>query len=199
MYGLINRAIQRFVIDTYGSVCWEAAMLRSDLGLSGFEAMLSYDTATTGAVVDAVAGELGRPVAEVLEDIGTYLVSHPNSEAVRRLLRFGGEDFTEFLHSLEDLPDRARLAVSDLDLPQLELSEYGLGCFRLSFSAGLDGFGHAMIGLLRSMADDYGALVLLAHNVGEGASGEMIEITLIDAGFATGRSFVLAGQGGAGQ
>ncbi len=61
----------------------------------------------------------------LLEDLGTYLVSHPNVQGLRRLLRFGGAGFIDFLHSLDELHDRARLAVPDLDLPQLELRDHG--------------------------------------------------------------------------
>ena len=106
------------------------------------------------------------------------------------MLRFGGEDFVEFLHSLDDLPDRARLAVADLDLPQLELREHASDRFSLTVSARIDGFGHVMIGMLRTLADDYGALVLLDHRGGQ-RGFEVVDITLIEAGYASGRAFDL--------
>ena len=58
---------------------------------------------------------LGRPVAGMMEDLGTYLIMNPSFPAVRRLLRFSGVTFLDFLHSLDDLPDRVRLAVPDSD------------------------------------------------------------------------------------
>lgn len=190
MHGLVNRTIQRFVTDTYGQDSWDSVADAARLGFSDFEAMLTYDEALTEDVLGACCAVLDKPIAEVLEDIGTYLVSHPNAEAVRRLLRFGGEDFVEFLHSLDDLPDRARLAVADLDLPQLELREHAPDRFSLTVNARIEGFGHVMIGMLRSLADDYGALVLLDHRGGQ-AGFETVDITLIEAGFAQGRSFDL--------
>jgi hypothetical protein len=127
--------------------------------------------------------------------LGTYLVSHKNVEALRRLLRFGGVTFEEFLHSLDDLPDRARLAVSDLELPKLELREHAPGMYSLNCSSDLQvfgaNFGHVMVGLLRAMADDYGALVLLEHQGGQLGS-ETISINLLESSFAEGRSFLLA-------
>ena len=47
-----------------------------------------------------------------------------------------------------------------------------------------------MMGILRTMADDYGALVLLDHD-GSDAGTETIAITLIEQEFAEGRRFEL--------
>ena len=41
MHGLINRAIERFIRDTYGRDVWALIVARAGLGFSEFEAMLS--------------------------------------------------------------------------------------------------------------------------------------------------------------
>jgi hypothetical protein len=110
-------------------------------------------------------------------------------------LRFGGGDFVEFLHSLEDLPDRARLAVDDLPLPQLELCEHTTDHFSLTVTSQPAGFGAVMLGVLRAMADDYGALVILEYFAATEGS-ERIEIQLIEAAFAAGRGFELGARAG---
>lgn len=190
MHGLINRAIERFVRDTYGRDIWGQVTRQADFDFTEFEAMLTYEPDVTTQVLDAVAHVLDRPEADVLEDIGTYLVSHPKVEALRRLLRFGGQTFTEFLHSLDDLPARARLAVSDLELPQLELREHGSEQFSLTCRGSRPGFGHVLVGLMRALADDYGALVLLDHK-GARDGAEIIEIKVLTMAHASGRSFDL--------
>lgn len=195
MHGLINRALQTFVCQTYGGACWQRVTEAAELGFTEFEAMLMYEEDQTLGVLDALCADLGRPQAELLEDLGTYLVSNPTVEALRRLLRFGGETYVEFLHSLDDLPDRARLAVDDLHLPSMELREQVAGQFSLSCGPGLPGFGWVMMGVLRTMADDYGALVLLDHE-GQRDSAEVICITLIETAFAEGRSFELGARAG---
>jgi hypothetical protein len=190
MHGLINRAIQCFVTDSYGTDKWVEAARLADLDFVEFEAMLIYDDEITPRVLDAVSFVLKRPRDEVMEDIGTYLVSHPNVESLRRLLRFGGVTFVEFLHSLDDLPDRARLAVSDLHLPRIELRDHAPARFSLVCDSPIAGYGHVMMGILRTMADDYGVLALLDHQ--GGANGvETISISLIETEFAEGRVFEL--------
>lgn len=195
MHGLINRSLQGFLRDTYGPVTWSLVAREARLGFDSFEPMLSYDAGLTTAVLAAACKVLGRPVESVLEDLGTYLVSHPNTEAVRRLLRFGGVTFEDFLHSLEDLPERARLALPDLDLPGLELAETNYAEYRLMIDAAFAGTGQVMVGLLRAMADDYGALVLLDWG-SDGAGREIIQIKLLDHRHSTGRAFDLAGWAG---
>lgn len=196
MHGLILRTFQVFVQDTYGQSTWEAITGHAQFEAGDFEAMLNYPTETFDAIIAATEIELGKSGDLFLEDVGTYLVSHPNSEGLRRLLRFGGVDYIEFLHSLDDLPDRARLAVADLVLPDLELRDMGQNTFRLTVGEGLPGFGFVMVGVLRAMADDYGALVLL-NAEGVGVGEQEVDITLVESAFAAGRAFDLAAGGGA--
>ena len=77
--------------------------------------MLSYDDQLTYDVIDALCVELDRPRLDLLEDLGTFLVSHPRMERLRRLMRFSGETYLEFLLSLDDLPDRVRLAAMNMN------------------------------------------------------------------------------------
>ncbi len=191
MHGLINRSIQCFLRDTYGPALWARVAERAGVGAGGFEAMLSYDDALTDAVLSEASEALSRPRDGLLEDLGTYLVSNPSFESLRRLLRFSGVGFEDFLQSLDDLPARGRLAVPDLELPQLELSDLGDGHYALACTGPHRGFGHVMVGVLRAMADDYGALVLLDH-VGTHGDTERIEVELLDHQFAEGRAFRLA-------
>lgn len=192
MHGLMNRAIECFVRDTYGRRTWCGIARAAGLEEPSFEAMLTYDDAITEAVLAAAVDELDKPLEVFLEDLGTYLVSHPTTEALRRLLRFGGVSFYEFLNSLDELRGRARLAVSDLDLPELELHEEGDGTFLLYCRYHRPGFGHVLTGILRAMADDYGALVLL-DMVEQRDDVEILSLAVMEAAFAEGRRFHLAG------
>ena len=190
MHGLINCAVQCYVSDSYGTDKWLEVAREADLDFVDFEAMLIYDAALTPRILDASAKVLDRPRADIMEDMGTFLVTNPNVQALRRLLRFGGVTFVEFLHSLDDLPDRVRLAVADLHLPKIELLDHNEARFSLVCDATITGFGNVMMGMLRTMADDYGALVFLEHD-GSVAGVETVSITLIEQEFAAGRSFEL--------
>ncbi|MAM62832.1 heme NO-binding domain-containing protein [Maritimibacter sp. UBA3975] len=191
MHGIICRSFESFVRSAYGNQVWGEAAAGLDVPREGFEPMFHYDDDVVTALVAACAATLGKPCEALLEDFGTHLIAGMSSDRVRRLLRYGGIDYEDFLHSLDDLPGRAALAVPDLSLPELELEELDPGQYRLYCRAGIDGAGHVITGLLRALADDYGVLALLDHK-GRRDGAEVICIRLLEAAFSKGRRFDLA-------
>jgi hypothetical protein len=191
MHGLINRAVQCFLRDTYGTERWLQVARAAGFGSDGFDTMAVYDQSVTDALLDAAARQLDRPRDVMLEDLGTYLVSHPTVEPLRRLMRFGGATFMDFLLSLEDLPGRSRLAVPEIDIPELALEAAETDVFLLACRSPLRGAGHVLMGLLRAMADDYGALALLDHQ-GARDGAEWLRIHVLETSFAPARRFDLA-------
>ncbi|MCL4675508.1 MAG: heme NO-binding domain-containing protein [Pararhodobacter sp.] len=199
MHGLINKSIQSFLAESFGTAAWheiaQASGVAQQLGPDGFEPMQLYDDGLTEAVLAAAVLALRRPRECLLEDLGTYLISNERLEPLRRLLRFGGVSFTDFLYSLDDLQGRSRLAVPELALPDLCVDEIGTGQFTLSCRGALPGFGHVLVGILRTLADDYGALAVLEHQgcVMPGGA-EVITIEVHDPAFHAGRRFDLAAE-----
>ena len=187
MHGLMNRAIQCFLRDTYGVDSWAAVAGQAGIGAEGFEAMMVYPEGVTESLLAAACRHLGKPRDAILEDIGIWLVS---VERLRRLMRFGGVDYHDFIDTLEELPGRAQLAVPDIGLPVLRVVPHAQGRFTLTCQ-GPEGFGHVFAGVLRAMADDYGALALIDH-AGADDTGETIEVELLDARYTQGRAFSLA-------
>lgn len=188
MHGLINRSLQSFLRDTYGADRWAQVAELACVQPEGFEAMLSYDDALTDQVLAAATETLNRPRDGLLEDLGMFLVA---LEPLRRLLRFGGVNYVDFLQSLDELPDRARLAVTDIGLPDLELEAFGPTSFALRVGAGHSGFVPVFAGVLRAMADDYGAFALV-DVADQTAEPDTIRIELLETQFASGRAFDLA-------
>ncbi|MCV6598114.1 MAG: heme NO-binding domain-containing protein [Mangrovicoccus sp.] len=191
MHGLVFRSFESFILNSYGQTTWIQVADKAGIPRQGLQSLAEYDDELALDILDAASETLGRPGSDILEDLGTFLVSNPTTEALRRLLRFGGASFAEFLQSLDELPDRARLAVSDLVLPQLELRDNTPGSFNLTCYWDHPGPGHVLVGMLRTMADDYGALVLLEY-VGADNGKETISIKLLDQEFTQGRDFHLA-------
>lgn len=192
MHGMINRAIKVFLQETYGADLWSGVARDAKLEDGRFETMHSYDASATDRVLAAATARLDLPSTMLLEDLGTFLVSQPMTEPIRRLMRFGGEGFLDFLFSLEDLPERIRLVLPDLDLPELELAEPWPGAFLLNCRGGWPGAPHVLLGVLRALADDYGALVLLDMS-SAARDAHVISIQLLDPRFSEGRAFTLKG------
>jgi hypothetical protein len=191
MYGLVNRALQRFICSSYGESAWIEISEASGLRLDEFEPLLLYPDQLTETIVGAAALRLRQGPDDLLEDLGTFLVSHPSYEAARRLLRFGGSDFVEFLQSLDELPDRARLALPGLDFPRIVVDMPLPGRTVLVCGGGLPGFSRVLTGLLRGLADDYGTLAMIDHT-GFGGGEARIVVDIHNASFAQARRFDLA-------
>ena len=191
MHRLASKAIERFVSDAYGDEVWSEIADQALPGEGAFEPMILDDPWITDAILDAAEAKLGKPRELILEDLGGYLVSHHRSEPLRRLLRFGGTDFRGFLWSLEDLPDRLRLAFSPINVPALELHEFGGREMMILVEARYPGTGFVLTGLLRGLADDYGALATIEHR-GNFRGFERVTVAIHDPKFAEGRPFDLA-------
>lgn len=189
MHGLVNRGLQSYLAENHGVEFWEN--LTQSLGLeSRFEALLNYDDQVTEVLLFGAAAALKRPKKEILEDFGIYLVTASATHSLRRLLRFGGVDFPDFLASLNDLPGRVRLAMPDLQLPPLDVrnvtdTEYELHC-----GPQMLGLSYVLMGVLGALADDYGALVQLEHK-SRSQHGDILSIRVFDTKFSDGRKFSL--------
>ncbi|RLJ59334.1 heme-NO-binding protein [Litoreibacter meonggei] len=193
MYGLVHRALQCFAQDIYGDALWDKVVAEAGHQLYEYEAMLPYPDDHLDDVLLALSDQLEKTPTQVLEDVGAYLVTHKRMETVRRLLRFGGTSFEEFLLSLDDLHDRVKLALPDLGLPQLEVEAHSGTSFSVLVKFDRPGFGAVLLGILRAMADDYGALVVL--DLERSALGveviERVMVELFEAEFAADRGFGL--------
>ncbi|MFN4203403.1 MAG: heme NO-binding domain-containing protein [Tabrizicola sp.] len=187
MDALLLRSLQNYVLDTFGQARWQDICDAAGQPGLTFEPMLRYAPGLADRIAQIAAEVLCRPVAAIWEDVGTYLVTSPDREGVRRLLRFGGVSFSDFLHSLEELPGRARLALPDLDPPEILLSELGSDRFELRCRSHLKGIPRVLTGMLTAMADDYGALCLI-----EAGKDEVITISVLDCRHSQARTFDLA-------
>jgi len=187
MDALLLRSLQNYVLDTFGSAKWHEICVIADQPSQTYEPMLRYESGLADRVADIVSRVLGRPVEAIWEDVGTYLVTNPEREGARRLLRFGGVSFSDFLHSLEELPARARLAMPKLEAPEVILDEVGPDRFELRCRSHIRGVQRVLIGVVTAMADDYGALCLI-----ETGAEDCIKIAVLDTRHATAKAFELA-------
>lgn len=191
MHGMINRALQGFIIETYGRDVWAEVRTIADLRFEEFEAMLHYDDAMTVNCFTAATQVMHQHEPAVLEDLGTFLITHRPLDPLRRLLRFGGTSFTDFILSLDELADRGRMAMPDIEMPEITVIQDDAYNFRLRAQWKLPGIGPVLLGALRAMADDYGALVTLSLDKRE-ENAECLRIVVHDTNHAQGRDFVLA-------
>jgi len=191
MIRVVNRMIHAFIIDGWGKSTWRAAVQEAGMPLRVFDLMLDDPPGETLRVLVGLSARLGRSMDCLLEDFGTYLVAHPSWAPLRRLLRFCGTDYRDFLLSLDELPERVSLALPDIVLPPMSVEVGENDVFHLRIGGGVPGIGALAVGALRGMADDYGALVLLEAGV-EAANGSVtVTVRLLDDRYAEAKAFSL--------
>ena len=190
MLGVVNKVIEAFVCQRYGDGLW--ADLLIDVSLPGyeFEAMLTYDDGITYDLIDRLAKRQSKMHQDVLEDIGGYLVAEDSQASIRRLLRFGGATFEDFLLSLDDLNDRVALALDILEMPTIRVVPLSAEKVHIHVDPKWHGFSDVLVGLLRALADDYRALVFMDRLSGAETT-ECIEVILIDHHHSAGTRFEL--------
>jgi len=183
MHGLVNRCIEAFLRGSYGGALWERIAARANVDPGGFLTWGESPDRITHALVIASARRLDKSVPELLEDIGAWL---SGQEQIRRLLRFGGANFEEFVESLHEMPGRIRLVVPDLELPSLSVASDGAGNYCIIADIYQPGFMRVLAGMLRGMADDYGALAIIS------AARDRIDLHIALPDYASKRRFELA-------
>lgn len=191
MHGLVNRLIEEFLRARYGESLWRKVALACEVDPRGFHTLRAHPDRLTRQLMTTAAAEIGVNVGDLSEDVGAWLVQ---LEPVRRLLRFSGRDYTEFLLALEQLPGRAEMVVPNLGLPTLTVIEEGGDQFVVHINGAPGLWAYLLAGVLRQMADDYGALALITVDKARG--GILVEVP--DGDFAHGRSFDLVAGAGAG-
>lgn len=188
MQRLVVRAIEEFLRDTHGDALWTRVVADCDArtreGVTGSAPVPRDREQQIHQLLSVTAERLRRPVGELFEDMGAWLARR---EAIRRLLRFSGRDFRDFLMRLEELPGRAHFVIPDLDMPQIEITLQSNQSLRLSFPHSAPGWSEILAGVLRVMADDYGTLALIE------VKGDEVHVQISDDAFAEGREFRLVG------
>jgi hypothetical protein len=188
MEGLINRSLESFLRSSYGDALWQDVVLRAGIGPRELLALTGPQLHVARRLVIAAARQLEKSPGEVLEDMGGWLV---RLEPIRRLLRFSGPDFSEFVLSLDELPGRARLILPDLAVPDVTVTRLGRGGFRIGSKRMGRGWIWALAGMLRGMADDYGTLALIM------VAGNWITLSIVLEDHGAARPFALAPDDGA--
>ena len=192
MLGVVNKAIEHFIRATYGDRVWHDAAEHALVSDHDIEPMLMYSDEITYHLIDGLIQTTGKPRQDVLDDLGTFLVTPPHGRIVRRLLRFGGATFDDFLISMGDLNDRVALALPDLDLPTISVDLCVTDRAVITVENRIHGFANVLQGLLRAMADDYGTLVFI--DIGEcDEKTSQIVVILSEQNIAQGAEFNLAG------
>lgn len=124
----------------------------------GFFLLQSSSDSITATLVDEASKVLKKPSGELVEDLGGWLTRR---EPIRRLLRFSGRDFSEFVEMLGDFPNRVVMIIPSLKAPRIVVTMRSAQHYEVVVDSDTDIWPVLLAGILRGMADDYGALAVI--------------------------------------
>lgn len=158
MNGLINRSFELFVREGHGDRVWERLARQAKVDPRGFLLLQHFPDSMTHALFAEAAKIFRKPADELAEDLGGWLTRR---EPIRRLLRFSGRDFPEFIESVSEFPDRASMLIKSLKIPRIQVMAHSRSLYHVEIDSDTGILTMLMAGVLRGMADDYGALAVI--------------------------------------
>ncbi len=158
MNGLINRSFELFVRESYGERVWERLARQARVDSRGFLLLQNSPDSVTLLLLAEASKILRKPADELVEDLGGWLTRR---EPIRRLLRFSGRDFPEFIEAVSEFPDRALMLISNLEIPRIKVTTHSRSLYQVEIDSDTGILTMMLAGVLRGMADDYGALAVI--------------------------------------
>jgi len=120
MYGLVNRAIEEMVQESYGNEVWKRICASAGMDTPTFISNEPYPDEVTYRLVTAASEQLGLPADDVLRAFGEYWVLETGLKAYGPLMRAGGRTLKEFLVYLPKFHVHIQVMFPELRPPEFE-------------------------------------------------------------------------------
>lgn len=121
MYGIINKALEELVTETFGERVWENIKTKSNIDIDYFISNQSYNDQITYDIAIAISNETKTPLNETLILFGEWWILKTAKEKYGSLLSFGGKNIKEFLEHLPDFHTRVMLLYPNLTPPEFKI------------------------------------------------------------------------------
>jgi hypothetical protein len=151
MYGLVNKAIEDYVLIHAGEDAWERIKEKAGVDIDVFVCLEAYPDEVTYALVGAASELLGIPAGEILRGFGEHWVQFTRQEGYKELLTATGRTLPEFLGNLDVLHARVGMTYGFADMPSFRVRETGPSELVLDYVSGRPGLGPMVMGLLQGV------------------------------------------------
>ncbi len=162
MYGLVNQALNDYVVKYHSEDDWERIKTEAQLSDAPFMKMQGYDDAITYQIVGAAAKSLSMDVTDLLEAFGRFWVLETAPSAYAELLDSSGSTFSEFMTHLRDLHSRILLFLPNLDAPDFQVKNMTSSSLILCYQSHREGLQHFVIGLIHGLGERFKVEVQVA-------------------------------------
>ena len=163
MYGLINEAMRRHVVETAGPAAWSAVASRAGSSQS-FAALHYYDDDVTYALVGAASEVLGAPAEDLLRGFGRYWSLTVGPESYGDILGATGTDMVSVLHNLDEMHARLQSLYPELRPPSFDVAALEGGRLEVHYRSEREGLAPFVVGLLEGLGELYGTPVVVTRD-----------------------------------
>lgn len=151
MYGLVNKAIKKVVIDQSSLNTWERVCLKSKFDEEDFVGMYPYPDELSIDLISNSAIELNLTFDELLYIIGDYWMTHTAVEGYGDMLNLAGNNFPDFLSNLNMLHHHVQNLMSELRPPHFRVKILSSDTLILTYSTQRFGLISLLLGILKGL------------------------------------------------
>ena len=179
MYGIVNKAIQDLVTETFGEDKWEAIKEKSTVDVEFFLSNEPYDDDITYKLVGAAAEVLNISAGEVLQAFGEWWILKTGKEKYGGLMEAGGNNLKEFLVNLPLFHNRIMLMYPKLTPPEFKVSDVEENSIHVHYHSEREGLQEFVRGLMSGLGKMYKVEVgvELLQSRSDGSSHEVFKVS----------------------
>lgn len=159
MYGVVNNAVQEFVLESQGMNIWLAIKEKAglELELESFNSMQSYPDEITYNLVAAASEILDLPAEVILEEFGKHWIKYAsNLKGHSHYFRLGDEGFYGFIRNLDRMHLNITRTYSELQPPSFLAEKVSENELLLKYYSNRDGLRPFVKGLLLGLGTYFG-------------------------------------------
>lgn len=171
MYGLINDAVRRLVVEDHGYDAWRQIADRAG-SAEAFAAMSYYDDALTYDLVAAASAVLNVPAEELLARFGRFWSTRIGPESYAEFLSPEGTDLVTVVRRLDAMHARLQSTFPHLRPPSFSVRERSDASMEIHYRSTREGLAPFVVGLLEGLGELYGTPVHVRHVGVRGADGD---------------------------
>ena len=148
MYGLVNKAIKHFVIETHDKQTWSAISEKASVDDDMFLAMEAYDDKITYDLVHAASNHLSIEASEILTAFGEYWIEFAEKQGYGSMLDLAGNNIADFTKNLDLMHTHIAQSYQKMRPPSFHCEELSSNSLKLIYSSERDGLHPFVKGLI---------------------------------------------------
>ena len=179
MYGLVNKAIQELVSESFGTDTWSEIKVKAGVSQEAFISNQAYSDTITYDLVAAAAEVLETPADQVLRAFGEHWVLNTAARGYGDLMDAAGDNLVEFLTYLPNFHARVNLIFPELIPPSFEVEDVTDESLTLHYHSERPGLQDFVVGLVQGLGKRFNTPTTCTHLRGkaEGEDHDIFEVS----------------------